>query len=35
MSSTQHLFCSQKNEAVALLRSGGDGLSPDRVIHNM
>ncbi|MDN2484000.1 hypothetical protein [Vibrio agarivorans] len=29
MSSTQHLFCSQTNEAVALLRSGVDGLSPD------
>ncbi|WP_390241867.1 hypothetical protein [Vibrio sp. R78045] len=29
MSSTQHLFCSQTNEAVAILRSGGDGLSPD------
>ncbi|MEZ8959614.1 hypothetical protein AB6E94_19540 [Vibrio lentus] len=29
MSSTQHLFCPQTNEAVAVLRSGGNGLSPD------
>ncbi|PSU31713.1 hypothetical protein [Photobacterium lutimaris] len=29
MSSTHHLYCPQTNEAVALLRSGGDGLSPD------
>ncbi|MDA0146598.1 hypothetical protein OCT63_20460 [Vibrio sp. RW] len=29
MSSTHHLYCSQTKEAVAILRSGGDGLSPD------
>jgi hypothetical protein len=29
MSSTLHLFCKHTNEAVALLRSGGTGVSPD------
>ncbi|WP_281188416.1 hypothetical protein [Vibrio harveyi] len=34
MSTTQHLFCPQTNEAVALLRSGSYGLSPDSDYSN-